>query len=81
MEVINFLEDLNEKFPQCFFTKRGNKIIVHENSYIDGEMAYTFVKLKDPYELGINIKLSSYLEEKGYYWEINKKDEVVIKQN
>jgi hypothetical protein len=80
MDLPSLFEELKEKFPECFFTCKGRRIVIHEGSYIDGYKAYNYIDFKFPYKLGLHYKLSDYLEKVGWYSDRNKNDEVVIKQ-
>jgi hypothetical protein len=80
MEPIDLFEELKEKFPTCFFTSKGRRIIIHDDSCIDGLPAYNFTSFQFPYKVGLNYKLYEYLKEKGWYTEFNKNGELVIKQ-
>lgn len=81
MDPLELFNDMKVLFSTCFLTHKGRTIKVHAESIIDGLPSYNFTKFKFPYKLGIHYKLADYLEDKGYYAELNKSDELIIKNN
>jgi hypothetical protein len=80
MELINLFEELKEKFLSCFFTHKGNKIKVHEESIHQGIPVYDFTQFKFPYKLGIHYELVDYLDKNGFYTSLNKNGELTIQK-
>ena len=80
MTTIELFEKLKEKFPLCFFTHKGNIILIHEESMIDGYRAYGFTRFKFPYLLGVHHELSHFISDNGFYNDFNKNNELIIKK-
>ena len=79
METIGLFNEIKEKFPFCFFTRKGRIIKMHGASMHDGLKAFEFTRFSFPYKLGLHHEIADYLEENEYYAEL-KDEEMLIKK-
>jgi hypothetical protein len=73
-----FFSDLEKKFPHCIFTKRGNKVILNDGSFVNDLPAFDMTKINKNYKFGVHKDLWSFVDECGFATLYSDKNDVTI---
>ena len=69
--MIDFIQKLEAAFPLCHFDLKGDKITILDGSHVDTDAAVDFTKLSHPYRFGLHESLADFIEEAGFYVQVD----------